>query len=911
MVRLFSKKKKQSLDEIHEAIHKFMTGALSISQSLKERDSVTTIEDALQAIETVERPKTSQDIEAIGNIVINAVLAAGDDSQNWKLLALTIAHRRYHAKAPEAKLTKKQNQSQIDKSDDGAGHGERLSFYVMFVYFQLIARSEHSLSNFAMKACECLARLALPAGGTRDICALIEHLVYEELDKENIVQLQKDEGGKRALCQAVTKYIVEKKEVSSVLSELIKIASSLIHQDLTLIDSDTIKIDDATAGILGEKREFSLRVSDDGDFQSTINTFIPHNGRGSKTRKLVQSIAELMIWSQTLAMKGDTKYSSTLVDLSSVLDDDDKIIPCVQALQTTIRRTRKKLNASSREQGFYLVSSFQINPDSINLDMIRAGKHGDVTMLQQLATKANNIRLIRLIAERFTDPSKAIAASSIMTLKNNWIRVGEHKGEPNVEVDEITTLKLKMQEATVKATIELLRSKIPKNGEMGDYIIVSFDKKPDIDGAAILVAAAMGTQYANKKSYNCKEKKAVALHLGEEVCDISSFPNVMMLLDKAFAKSQSSASSAENDLSDTKDIQNLIDRHLEPDGTLIIFAASDVKLEQRILKKLKEERRTVHCHIIDEFACRMEREKAKVGDITVTLAWDDECDLDLSAKCPNGDLIYYGNKNGGTETGGGYLDVDMNVQGESTEPVENIFFGDAEKGISADHGHYKIMVRNFGYHGDTVKRGDPVPWRVRLSKDGRYTNINGVCKGSGGPSEVTVVEFEYTGRTVPAPEPVGSAIASSNLVSVTSSRGITMDSISLLMKLREEHSELNTVRGLVENSNGGNDTVEDGAEPVQPQDDPEGTPLMADRNSFEITSRDRLYLNLSKLPTRFHLEVNRSFEGVSTLLDHTASILAKRLIEDRVHVNELENAGYQSDIVAVVRRKLTTFGIGS
>jgi Ca-activated chloride channel family protein len=72
----------------------------------------------------------------------------------------------------------------------------------------------------------------------------------------------------------------------------------------------------------------------------------------------------------------------------------------------------------------------------------------------------------------------------------------------------------------------------------------------------------------------------------------------------------------------------------------------------------------------------MEREKAKVGDITVTLCWDDRADLDLHAICPNGNHIHFGDKQGGSIEGGGYLDVDMNVQGESVEPVENVFFGD-------------------------------------------------------------------------------------------------------------------------------------------------------------------------------------------------------------------------------------------
>lgn len=50
--------------------------------------------------------------------------------------------------------------------------------------------------------------------------------------------------------------------------------------------------------------------------------------------------------------------------------------------------------------------------------------------------------------------------------------------------------------------------------------------------------------------------------------------------------------------------------------------------------------------------------------------------------------IFYGNR----EASGGYLDVDMNVNGESMEPVENVFFGDAEKGVEAQRGQYRVSI---------------------------------------------------------------------------------------------------------------------------------------------------------------------------------------------------------------------------
>ena len=74
----------------------------------------------------------------------------------------------------------------------------------------------------------------------------------------------------------------------------------------------------------------------------------------------------------------------------------------------------------------------------------------------------------------------------------------------------------------------------------------------------------------------------------------------------------------------------------------------------------------------------MERERAKVGDVMLTLASDNRCDLDLHVICPNGNHISYHNKQGLGKNGGGYLDVDMNVNGESR--AGGFFFRGRRKG---------------------------------------------------------------------------------------------------------------------------------------------------------------------------------------------------------------------------------------
>jgi hypothetical protein len=244
----------------------------------------------------------------------------------------------------------------------------------------------------------------------------------------------------------------------------------------------------------------------------------------------------------------------------------------------------------------------------------------------------------------------------------------------------------------------------------------------------------------------------------------------------------------------------------------------------------------------------------------------------------------------------------MNVNGESLEPVENIFFGDAEKGIEAAKGTYKVFVRNYAYHGKEITDGNPVPWRIRVVMNGESKNYSGECIGTGESSDVTAVEFEYEGRKVPLPEEIGSALASSNLVSITSSKGDTIESLAELSSVFNDHNQLVTLQNLVQTVNEPNEGSNEDEVEVPSR-------LMAEGQALNITNRDRLYLTLSKLPKLFHLEVNKCFSENMTLMEYAATDLAKRLISDGVPIDELKKAGYQEDIIELVKEKMSTCGI--
>lgn len=102
-----------------------------------------------------------------------------------------------------------------------------------------------------------------------------------------------------------------------------------------------------------------------------------------------------------------------------------------------------------------------------------------------------------------------------------------------------------------------------------------------------------------------------------------------------------------------------------------------------------------HGGIDAEMKARVERAGGQYEhvDIRATLMWNNRNDLDLHVQDPSRAHIYYADKMP-RGASGGYLDVDMNVRGETTAPVENTRWA---KG-AAPSGMYKIWVRNYAFH---------------------------------------------------------------------------------------------------------------------------------------------------------------------------------------------------------------------
>ena len=137
-------------------------------------------------------------------------------------------------------------------------------------------------------------------------------------------------------------------------------------------------------------------------------------------------------------------------------------------------------------------------------------------------------------------------------------------------------------------------------------------------------------------------------------------------------------------------------------------------------------------------------------DIRASLLWNNRNDLDLHVQTPGGEHIYFGSKRA---TCGGELDVDRNVNGETTKPVENTRWARG----TARPGRYRVWVRNYAFH---EPKREPTPFKVELEVNGRIEHFEATIsphRETGEGSDIPAFEFTYDPAARPAERAEGEA----------------------------------------------------------------------------------------------------------------------------------------------------------
>lgn len=131
---------------------------------------------------------------------------------------------------------------------------------------------------------------------------------------------------------------------------------------------------------------------------------------------------------------------------------------------------------------------------------------------------------------------------------------------------------------------------------------------------------------------------------------------------------------------------------------------------------------------------RVSKAGGKQGEVQFALAWRNVNDVDLHVIAPSGEHISHVHRRSRC---GGILDVDMNVEGESEEPVENVRWI-----THAPWGRYTVLVNFFKLNSEGVRRPrrqSPYQLLVQL---GNESLLREAVAGFG-EQQVTVWRFQY------------------------------------------------------------------------------------------------------------------------------------------------------------------------
>ena len=133
---------------------------------------------------------------------------------------------------------------------------------------------------------------------------------------------------------------------------------------------------------------------------------------------------------------------------------------------------------------------------------------------------------------------------------------------------------------------------------------------------------------------------------------------------------------------------------------------------------------------------RVTKAGGRTGEVQFSLSWKDRNDLDLHVIVPGGTRIHFDHR---TSPCKGELDVDMNIQPESDEPVENVRW---LKG-KARSGRYTVLVHWYRAH---VRRRE-LPFELVVKLGAETELVKGTIRRWGA---IEVLRFRYVKPNISA-----------------------------------------------------------------------------------------------------------------------------------------------------------------
>lgn len=900
-----------------------------------------------QLVNAIRRPSKTDDentLAILQSLLEKLIQLCGDDTNRWKTLVLAITHKRYHLLSPQAK----------QESSTDAGDGERLVFYTaIYTIFGHVQKSPQ-----AKLALESLVKIAPLAGGSRDVCSVIEGMVSSlALQDEGMKQVRTvmlELKGKESLSPLVAYGVcmiqdkLQQQDDSSGLSALkllLTLAADTLDQDLAIIRS----YDESD----NKKKEKEL--------PSTLHMFVPHRDRGKSNKKkktanqenqqeattkiatvsdrqVVNGIAEILIWCRTVQAVENKAFMDcyeSLVKLAknryTITDDATatKFKSNLHVMQTIIRNLRKELNGFARKQGFMLTDQFQLkSADALTLTQVARGKAGDLTTLTRLAKKKGDTNVLNLIRTRgeLGKVDKYASVTDLMKMA--------------VEAKESPELLQELHLTRVKATLEHLRGLVSKTQDKS-VVVSSMENSNSNHVTAILVAAAMSKwEVSTDEDAEMDTEKVEETATAESAMETEETPkktveDAVMDMEvssesKETVKVQEDTvvklfiAGAEKEMGSFQDFMALLNDAAH--GLFKNDSDAPSFMDQDGIATTKAVMNTIDRHL--------EESQAMLLITSADIRLPSDFMKALTARgctvhCHDSDGIGARLSRENAQKG----DITISLAWDTTDDLDlHVIIPNGEE-ISYSRKNSRTLPCMLDVDMN-VGGGSREPVENVFAG-----NLDEMVQAPQGKYKVIVQNFAYHepgAHTSQPPVPFRVVVEKNGVKEKfqgqcqgTGSRSnvvvheFTYEGRKIPFPTEEKYLSAFSTSNMVNLTASTGQTLEslgrlvktiqelDHLDAVRMLVDEEGEEegsmaersLVAEQGTLDVTNRDRINMILAKLPQRFHLIVGEAFGGPS-LVETCAMEISRRMVADNIPITELKRAGYPDDIVKAVKEQM-------